>query len=512
MMIRRRIHALGTVMFLFLAVGIALGQTGAGPEPRLPGAAVTAPSWLREAPFDVAKFFEMPPASENAAPLYLEALLDFGRDMSLCLPPNRRDRAAAAEAKAERIRRAYDRWDKDRDPAHLDRAEIDALAVVMRDALRKLDTAQRRPRCVFAAGIGYDVPIPHVPVSREVTRLWTLLAIRALDRGNPADAIGYVRRILRLSQDLRPRGHAIAQLAGAAVNAVACNILIPTILVHPRLQLSDCDQLLLLLKGHEARTVDSFAAGVKSTYITERALIRTFEDHVALTLDANNRAVDRSLDDDEFARYVMQLVSDIMSNVDASKKVDPKRLHDPASLEKMRAQIRAMNLNFAREHQALDECTKSLLSMPTVPYAQRIPRFDAVFHRYDPRAVPAGQGAAILVMTFPDARNLVESDVRDRLYVGAAQCLIAARRWQLLHQGKSAGLGVMCRAAGLWRVPVDEYGGSQLKMTVVAGEPVIYSAGPDGDDDGGLKDGDLGRVADGDWLFRLPKTSPSSRR
>jgi hypothetical protein len=48
-------------------------------------------------------------------------------------------------------------------------------------------------------------------------------------------------------------------------------------------------------------------------------------------------------------------------------------------------------------------------------------------------------------------------------------------------------------------------------LAVVAGEPVIYSVGPDGDDDG-LKDADLGRASDGDFLFRLPKSAAPSRR
>ncbi len=106
----------------------------------------------------------------------------------------------------------------------------------------------------------------------------------------------------------------------------------------------------------------------------------------------------------------------------------------------------------------------------------------------------------------------MDTDVRNGLYVGAAQCLIAVRRWQILHQGKLAGLAEMCRAAGLSQVPVDGYGGSPLRMTEIAGDPVIYSVGADGDDDGGRKDADWGRAPDGDWLFRLPKPITSPRR
>ncbi len=146
----------------------------------------------------------MPPRSENAAPLYLEALLDFGGDMALCLPPDRRNRGDEADAKRLRIQRAFEAWDKDRDPAHLDRAEIDALGLAMRDSLRKLDAAQRRPRCVFATGITYDVAIP---ISRRAASPCGSGACSLFGAG-PGDvegAIGHGRRILRLSQDVRPR-------------------------------------------------------------------------------------------------------------------------------------------------------------------------------------------------------------------------------------------------------------------------------------------------------------------
>jgi hypothetical protein len=485
---------------------------GSDLELRLPGAVTRAPSWLKDAPFDVARFFEIPPPSQNAAPLYLDALLDFGDDMALCLPPDRRDRAQAAEAKGLRIERSYSAWDQDRDSGRLDRAEIDALAVVMGDALRKLDAAQRRPRCVFAEGIGYDVPIPHTQVGRRAVTLWTLLAVRAMDRGDLEGAIGYVRRILRLSQDIRPRGAGIDQLVGAAFDAIACNIIVPSILVHPRLRASHCDQLLTLLEDQEARIADSFAIGVKSTYIMERVVIRTFEEKIVQSVDADGRAVEEKLDADGLARYFHRLKSDILAQGGPVNTGGPRDRVPPDALGSARAQIRDMPLNFAREHQAADEWLKCMLSLPKVPYAQRIAKVEAVLRRYDPRSVPTGQGAFVFMMTLPAYRNLIELAVRDPLYVGAARCLIAARRWQLLHPGKLAGLGEICHSAGLIRVPIDGYGGTPLRMAEVAGEPVIYSIGPDGDDDGGLKDAELGRAPDGDFLFRLPRPTARPRR
>ena len=135
-------------------------------------------------------------------------------------------------------------------------------------------------------------------MNRDVVRLWSLLAVRSLARDDINGAIGYVRRSLRLSRDVRPRGPAIAQLAGAALDAVTCNLLLPQILAHPRLSVGQCDQIVNLLAEHASKLGDWYATGVKSEYVMLRGIIRTFEDRVATTIDASGRAVQKRLDEE----------------------------------------------------------------------------------------------------------------------------------------------------------------------------------------------------------------------
>jgi hypothetical protein len=96
---------------------------------------------------------------------------------------------------------------------------------------------------------------------------------------------------------------------------------------------------------------------------------------------------------------------------------------------------------------------------------------------------------------------------REQAYLGSAKCLIALRRWQLTHNAPPTDLAEVCRAAKISGVPVDPFSGSgsPLKLVMIDGEPVVYSVGPDGVDDGGLKDSNMGRNPEGDLLFRLPK-------
>ena len=79
---------------VFAPLGIARGQAPnqapARTYPSIPGAIEVPPAWLaadKDVPFDLKAFFAMPPASQNAAPLYLDALFEFGGDVIGCFAP-----------------------------------------------------------------------------------------------------------------------------------------------------------------------------------------------------------------------------------------------------------------------------------------------------------------------------------------------------------------------------------------------------------------------------------------
>jgi hypothetical protein len=135
-------ESLGCLWVLLLITACARAQGSAtSREPHLPGAVIKAPSWLANVPFDVKAFFDLPPASQNAASLYLDAFFDLDEKMAVCFPPPQTRRTSIAMANGDRIDRLYAAWDRERDPAHLDRAGIDSLMVAMRPALQKLDVA-----------------------------------------------------------------------------------------------------------------------------------------------------------------------------------------------------------------------------------------------------------------------------------------------------------------------------------------------------------------------------------
>jgi hypothetical protein len=94
------------------------------------------------------------------------------------------------------------------------------------------------------------------------------------------------------------------------------------------------------------------------------------------------------------------------------------------------------------------------------------------------------------------------------LRIHAWLCLAAVRQWQLTHEGQfPATLDEALAEAGVDHVPVDPFSGQPLRYKIDDGTIVIWSTGPDGDDDGAAKDMSLQRPyqpdTDGDFVFSL---------
>ena len=80
---------------------------------------------------------------------------------------------------------------------------------------------------------------------------------------------------------------------------------------------------------------------------------------------------------------------------------------------------------------------------------------------------------------------------------------LALRLWKSRSKELPNNLEAVVKAAGMPHVPIDPYSGQPLRMAIIDGEPVIYSVGKDGRDDGGRIDSDSDRKP-GDQTFRLP--------
>jgi hypothetical protein len=143
------------------------------------------------------------------------------------------------------------------------------------------------------------------------------------------------------------------------------------------------------------------------------------------------------------------------------------------------------------------------------PYFRDILAFDGPFAQWptqqlDPaRIVDGTLYSKAIEALMPPAKATAETQARAELALRAAECLIALKPWKSRSKEVPPSLVTVVKAARLPRVPIDPYSGKPLRMAIIDGEPVIYSVGEDGCDDGGRIDSDSDRRP-GDQTFRLP--------
>ncbi len=472
----------------------AAGQVA---EPRLPDAVTSCPAWLKSgAPFDMAAFFAEPPAGKNAAPLYFPAFAEFGPEVDACLPPPEKGPGRIPEAadRAKRINELYGAMEKT--PESLDRKALDALIAELNDGYRKLAGAQRRPECVFAAGLSTQALLPHGQAARTVARAISLRIFRDAEKGNLERAIPDLAMILRLSRDLRPRGYAIMQLVSGAIDGVAFLQSLPAILRSPKLKVDHCDRLIALLREHDAG-LDRFVTGSKAEYVMQRAFLRACQEKRLAQAGPDGRPVDKLLSITDAARLVV-------TTVEMGSRDQVKLGQDTAA--GVEVLLRAHTPSWPKERRALDEIAKAMTAPGPVLYADRVAQFEALKAKHLGGRIPDSLWVAQACV--PPYDTQANSIARVDAYGRASLGLVAIRRWQLAHGGESpASFEAACKEAGLPAVPVDPFSLAPMKAAVIDGRPVVYSIGPDGVDDKGRNDSDLGRRPQGDLVFRLPETA-----
>lgn len=486
-----RVSALALAIVLGVGYGPASAQSAkAGAEPRLPGAMADPPAWLvKDAPFNVAEFFALPRPEENAAPLYLEALLEFGPGVARCFKADVRALADAARERDKRMMAVWEPWSND--PASVDRAKLDEVLRDYAEGLRLLDLAQARPRCVFATGITLESLLPHAQDARSIARVLALKAARDLDRDDFDGAIACVEKSLRLSRDLRPRGGMIVQLVSIAIDGTVALKVVPLFLANPRLRPEHCDRLIAALDRHLAAAVDAYTTGLKGEYVVSREVVRRFEDGVKVQTDADGRPVDVPIG-------IGRAMRELMDNL------DEKRDQTGSDLA---AGLAATIYGFGnpKNRSAFTEVTRTLLAARSETEPGRRRAFEALRAKYLDKESPDTTTLARLLVPAYDA--FITADARGLCYLGSSKALLALRRWDLVHHAPAPSLEAACREAKMPGVPIDPFSGGPLKLATVDGVQVVYSVGTDGVDDHALKDSKLAVKPEGDLLFKRPRVA-----
>jgi len=475
----------------WLVATTASGQSAA--EPRLKGATSEPPKEaVTGAPLDVARLLRVPPRDRNAAPLYLDALFEFGPDVAGAFPegPERDRRKAQAAERARKFFEVFQAFHKD--AKAVPGAAVDAVVSQYREGFRKLAEAQKRDRCVFETGLGFTATLPHVQEARQVARVAAMKARRELDAGQVDAAIADLKMTLCLARDLQPRGYMISQLAAVAMNSAALHDIAMPILAAPGLTAGQTERLLAVLADHEARSIDAYTESLGMEYLSVRVTLLDLIRHQDKLAKEMGLAPGES---------VVRSMFNVTSKLDEGKgqpqvNVAPGGPTFPEDADTLMTRVTPEELN--RAVGRINAFYAELLALKGKPALERLAGL--------PDAGKFFEGDAVLdVVTRemqPATAAVVQALARGAATVRAAECLAAVRFWQLNHNGDFPP-DLAVAFGGFKPVPADPYDGKPMRMVAVDGAPVVYSIGKDGKDDGGKVDSENDRKP-GDLVYRLP--------
>jgi hypothetical protein len=445
--------------------------------PSLPDALHEAPEWLKKnAPFDIEAFFLKVPTEENAATLYLELFYEFApQGMEPCVSPEER------EARGPLLREREERTHALQREGGGDAAARAAVLEEYAEAFERLALAQKRKRCVFETGFSLIADFHHAQAARDVVRLLNWRVEAALQARNIDAALDDIEMGLRLGCDLRPRGPLISQLVSIALDSVIVQGQIYGALGSSELTVAHCDRLLKILAAEPPDVVDPAVEGFRGEYIFFRDLLHRLEtgerlgDLVGAPASSNGLVLASRMAEGGRSRQIGEQLDERLSEM------------GPAEFA---AEVDALNRYFA----------------PLVdPKGRSIRELDRLL----PEQEQALADMTVVSLLDDELRSIaqsIEAFRRDKTRMGAIQCVVALRRWQLAEPGRRPpDLEAVCKAAGMKGVPTDEYSrtGEPLRWITQGGQFVVYSVARDGKDDKAQQDWNFGRNP-GDFIFRVP--------
>ena len=215
-------------------------QARRGPSPACPAQTRPPDGIGPGAPFDVAALFTAPHTDLNAAPLYLDALFEFGPEPAVCFPEGAEttQRKQVAERRSRAIDDLFSEFGKD--PASVSNQAMDGLVAELEPALARSRTP--RPAAMrVRSSLGYVCPTAPCEPGAEGCPLGGDEDRRCLDRGEVDQPLHDLEVVLRLTRDLRPRGSLICQIIATSIGEIAMSEIIPALWPAPRCATSTRD-------------------------------------------------------------------------------------------------------------------------------------------------------------------------------------------------------------------------------------------------------------------------------
>ncbi len=425
----------------------------------LPDATLDIPAWAgkdKDEPFDVKKFLESRAAPpDNAAPLYFWAFADVSSEMDFVYPPDQwQARLPQVQTLQNDISNLVD--DEKLKAGSIPITEIERVLKDAQPALDKIDQAQQKKRCVFFTGMRVESILSHLQAARQIARLEVLQIYHARAKDDFAEAEQAITRTLRLARDLRPRGLFVSQLVSFAVEGITLEAITDYTLTQRSLTPEQCDQLLALLADRERLLKPSLTEGLKMEYIMLR----------------------NTLNDLQTGRFKRDVFVKSYGGTQLTEE-------------------RFKQINWRKEISALNRIFAKLLAIAAKPYDK------SAIDEFDKKEVPKLKADKTMLteLLLPAISAIAQTRMQARL--AGTQCLIAVRRYILVHDELPADLTTAVTEAGLKEIPLDPFDNKPMRYKILNDKPVVYSIGPDLKDDGATVEWKGGGKSPGDLIYRI---------
>lgn len=342
-------------------------------------------------------------------------------------------------------------------------AEIERVLAAAQPAEQRLDEAQQKAKCVFITRMDLLALDRHAPPAGQFARLSRFHLYHARVRGDYEEAEQSIRRVLRLSRDLRPRGSGVSQAVSNSVAYIALSAINDFTLSQPGLTTERCDRLLALLAEHRGDPISPLQEGMRVDYIAVRNTLDA-EEHGRIPLDDLGR--------------------------------------NAAGLIKIAQATGTMN--WQNDAAVCNRIFAAAIARASLPLSQPPPPPSESFQQLkaDEKELKAPVLVALLSLVgwYPASDGMRGNEAQRQAFLAGTECLIAVRRYALAHGTLPPDLQTAAREAGLPSVPVDPFSGQPMRYRVLNGKPLVYSVGPDRKDDAGLVEWKGGP---GDILFQI---------
>ncbi len=492
-------------------------------ELSLPNAMISPPEWLAndpKVPFDLKKFFELPPEHQNAAPLYVEAFSEFEPHLYFHvygIDPKADPDLAKGISQKIRNKPAtdflYQYWEYEEEPKQKQEPSEDRAREVFSNFQRGItliSEAQKKPRCRFQYDYRwYSVSSldfsSHTPW--EVQRIDSRYA---LGRGDVTLALDYFDTMLKYSRDLQGGSTASIRLHTRARERYACvregpDNLANELLSHNSLQVADCDRWAALLGRHVQEQTDCYLDVCCGDYISSRGVIRDLQtgEYLRVLKEELDAQAPRGGHTPFTYLYIVGQMGDtsgLLHHHPAMAELGkPRDERDKGVTEQQKAYyLRLASLekrDYEKEILALNDCYSRLKALAPLTNRERLEKY--------PDAVKPLLTTDVAIWLEPAVNeSFLESELATQASLNGTLCLVAMRRWQLDRGTPPTDLKASLKAAGINEIPIDPFTDEPLRTAMSDGKLVVYSVGPDGSDEGGRMPYDYDKKQ-GDLVFQL---------